>query len=106
MSEIVGTGKKLTKEMYFELMKGASEIQKTKALLELIEQKQKVIVLESNILMLKAKLMKENILNAKKENDTAMQEYEKIKEKLEKKLKIELKNCVVDEITYEIKKET
>lgn len=101
METILG---KLKKADYLQWRVHIAEWQKSQKDLELYVEKGKVLESQLENLKLKIALHKKN-LNAKQNNVNEFKsEYENYRTHLENKLKIKLVNCVIDDITLEIKK--
>lgn len=96
--------KKLSPSQYWEWRCTIEELKSSDLNFKRVILEQKVKELEIELRKKELAVFKEVIINASNEKDNLKKEYDVFKEKLEKEIGCSLSNCVIDDITYEIKK--
>lgn len=81
-----------------------SEMQHEETKSQLVRTKAAVMEKELEIARMKSQMYKEVIKQYDANRDLAKKAYEEYRASLEQKLGFELKDCVVDEVTFEVKR--
>lgn len=95
--------KKLTPGQYWEWRCTTEELKSAKLNEKRIHLEQEIMNKEIENRKLKLVLFKETVRAARKSAENAKAEYERFVQSLEEELKVDLKNCAIDEYTFEIK---
>jgi len=96
--------KKLKPARYWEWRTCIVEMQHAETKLKVSEMQYEMMLKDHEIARLKAALFKTTLSSLKESKELAKKEYDKLKERIEKDLGISLNGCVIDDITFEIKK--
>lgn len=95
---------KLTPGQYWEWRCTIEEMKTAKLYLQLMEAKKSLIQRDIKILDYEGKLKLQTVNAAKQAEADAKKEYERFKGELESSLGMSFENCVIDDVTYEVKK--
>lgn len=96
--------KKLTELQYYKWKNSIQDMWLEETRLREAICKHSMMEKDLEIIKYKILLNKENLKTQKILVDDSKTNYEKLRSDLEQELEIELKDCVIDEITFEIKK--
>jgi hypothetical protein len=101
MEEVIG---KMSKEQYFEWRFKLAEVEKSKKDKTIFELRLALKEREIEHEKLRLSLMKTNSQHIYQNHDESTKQYEDFLNNLEKETGISIKDCIIDEYTYEIKK--
>lgn len=95
---------KLNREDYWEWRTTIAEFNDAKSKLELNEARLKLLQKDVELSMVKQQLHAATLVRSSRESaDSAKAEYHRFKKVLEEKLGRSLDNCVIDDVTFEVK---
>lgn len=95
---------KLSSAQYWEWRCTIEELANAKHLLTVACQRQRLLELEAEVAKLKVAANRQSVRDASANKDNIEKDYHSFREKLEKDLGVELKDCVIDEYDYTVKK--
>lgn len=101
MDEVIG---QLSKEQYYKWRLYVEYMQHAETRCKLQGARVATHNMEAECHRLKHELMKNSLSDLQAEYNRSKDEYQKQREELEKELGFKMENCVVDEITLEVKK--
>ena len=95
---------RLKPEQYWEWRTTIAEMQLAERDFRIGNMQAENMTKDLEILRLKLSLFKNNLDVLSSKRDAAKKEYDDMKKKLEGQLKISLSGCVIDDITFEVKR--
>lgn len=103
-AEIVDYIAKMNPAQYWKWKAYIEDMEKSKIQKSLVEHRKKIMELEGEIHRLRLNAFNEALNNASKNAQNAEKAYHTVREELEKELGIAMKDCVVNEVDFTIKK--
>lgn len=103
-SNVKDNTKRLTSAQYWEWRCSIEEMKSAKLNEKRIHLEKEIMNKEIENKKLRLALFKETLGAARNSVANAELEYGKFKERLELELDVDLNNCIIDEVTYELKK--
>jgi hypothetical protein len=104
LEDVVFDTPKLTATDYWEWRTTIAEFNDAKSKLELNETRLKLLQKDVELSMVKQQLHAATLVRSSRESaDSAKAEYHRFKKVLEEKLGRSLDNCVIDDVTFEVK---
>lgn len=97
---------KLNADMYWEWRTTVEELKSAKLNERRIHLERELLNKEIENKKMRLALFKETVTSAQSEVLKATKEYEKMKQRIEEKVGFSINNCVIDDITLEVKKLT
>lgn len=95
---------KLRPELYWEWRCTIEELERAKLKEKSVHQEKEIKHRDMEILKLRTALFRTEVSSARQGVIKAQDEYKRMKEKIEKEIGMSLNNCVIDDISYEVKK--
>lgn len=95
--------KKMTPAQYWEWRCTIEELKSSELNFKRVMLERQIKELEIELRKKELILFKEVVINASSDKEKIKKDYESFKTKLEEQLGCSLSNCVIDDITYEIK---
>lgn len=95
---------KLDPKDYWEWRTSIAEMQIAEKDLKASQLQHGLILKDIEITQLKSAIFRNSLSTFEDKKNLAKKEYEALKKSIEEKLKISLNGCVIDDVTYEVKK--
>lgn len=100
----IESGPKLRPELYWEWRCSINEMDLAKKEKDIGQLKLESMAKDLEIARLRAGMFKQSLSSVEDKVVSTKNEYEKMKERIEKEINMSLNECVIDDITFEVKK--